>query len=422
MANGAPRILPQMQQQPGTLEQFIGALQQNLPQTLQQLGQERQQQISDQQQKNLRNILQQIGGGGPMGGSPLEEQLAPQQQDTTQEMLQSLSQMGVQQPSQTPQQLFSMMQQATPEGQNLQNMLQQMGVQPPQQQQSQTPVAQEAQQQYQQQQRELPQMQAAQPDPQTAENQPVLSQKQFTNLYRDLQDQPAQRLASIDKQLKALDYLDYSETLKDKERKELKNEKANLVKEQSTIDKNESKQKQQIEDQMNRGLKATRTLDKLRGVSKEIAQDREGVSGKAKTVGDWLAERAGEVKIPYLGKLPNLSTLKSSKTREFKALATNLFDTAKDIYGGNISNTEFKEFLAGIPDAFDSKETRDKIIDHLEETNQLLVKRGKIMDQIIQANDGKTPRNIGQLVDRYMAEDMQKAQNDFNSILQDIRE
>lgn len=429
MANGGPRVLPTMRQQPGALEQFLGTLQQNLPQTLQQLGQERQGQIEAKQEAELRDYLSQLIQGEQAGDMPQGDQFgmqpqqqARQQQDTTQEMLSSLSQMGVQQPTQTPQDLLAKLQQGTPMQQNLQNVLQQVApeqMQQLQQQQQQTPMQQEAQQAYQQQQQQLPQMQRAQPDPQTAERQPVLSQEQFTNLYRDLQDQPGQKLQDIDKQLRELKYTNYSEKAKNKLRKELQDEKKELTQEQQNVEKEELPRKNEIQKSMRRAIKANKSLDQLEDISERIDIKRQGVTGQARAVPDALIENVR--KIPYLGEFLDFKTLQRPETREFQKIKTDLFDSMKDIFGGNISNQEMTTFLQGLPDAFDQKEVRDKVIDHMRQTNQLMVKRGKIMDQVIQANNGKVPRNIEQIVDRYMGDDIQDTLRQFKDVLGDIR-
>ena len=95
--------------------------------------------------------------------------------------------------------------------------------------------------------------------------------------------------------------------------------------------------------------------------------------------------------------------LESPESQEFDKLSKSMLKQAKSIFGSRITDMDVKSFLKMVPDLLQTREGKRRIIYNMKLMNEGAIARKKAMDDIIQENGGRAPRNLEALIDKRAA-------------------
>ena len=113
----------------------------------------------------------------------------------------------------------------------------------------------------------------------------------------------------------------------------------------------------------------------------------------------------------------NIDALKDPSSTEFNSIKMNFMRNMKEIFGGNVSNTEVTAFLKTLPDLSQSPEGRKRVISNMMRLNNMAIQKNKAIKQAIQQNRGVPTRDIRFKVDKIMKSRTNKVMNQFRSDL-----
>ncbi len=95
----------------------------------------------------------------------------------------------------------------------------------------------------------------------------------------------------------------------------------------------------------------------------------------------------------------DLHYLESPDSQEFRKLSADFIKNAKDYFGSRLTDADLKSFLTTIPSLMQTDEGKLRVINNLRKFNEISLIRKRAADEIINANGGRRPRNLDQLVD-----------------------
>lgn len=113
----------------------------------------------------------------------------------------------------------------------------------------------------------------------------------------------------------------------------------------------------------------------------------------------------------------NIDALKDPSSTEFNSIKMNFMRNMKEIFGGNVSNTEVTAFLKTLPDLSQSPEGRKRVISNMMRLNNMAIQKNKAIKQAIQQNRGVPSRDIRFKVDKIMKSRTNKVMNQFRKDL-----
>ena len=90
----------------------------------------------------------------------------------------------------------------------------------------------------------------------------------------------------------------------------------------------------------------------------------------------------------------DLSSLRSPDSQEFKKLSTEFLKNAKNLFGNRVTDNEIRMFMQMVPTLVQSDKGKLRVINNMKAYNQAATVRKRAMDQLIEANNGRRPRNI----------------------------
>lgn len=96
----------------------------------------------------------------------------------------------------------------------------------------------------------------------------------------------------------------------------------------------------------------------------------------------------------------NLNSLMGADTEEFKKLSADMMKNAKEYFGARITDKDLEAFLKTIPTMSNTDEGKLRIIHNLELFDKANKEKYKIMNDIMEENDGMRPKNFTQQVER----------------------
>jgi hypothetical protein len=103
------------------------------------------------------------------------------------------------------------------------------------------------------------------------------------------------------------------------------------------------------------------------------------------------------------------------ESQEFNKISADFLREAKSIFGSRLTNYDVQSFLKIIPTLSQSKEGRRRIIRNMKLFNAGEVARKKVMDQIIEQNNGRKPYNLPELVEQRVEPLLDKIAQEFES-------
>lgn len=117
----------------------------------------------------------------------------------------------------------------------------------------------------------------------------------------------------------------------------------------------------------------------------------------------------------YLGVSLDLNHLKTADAQELEKLSTEFIKGAKDIFGSRLTDLDLRTYLKGIPNLMQTREGMLRVIANMRISNDIEKLRSKTMEQIIQENGGKRPRNLEFLVEEKISPLIDTAADKFRS-------
>jgi hypothetical protein len=119
--------------------------------------------------------------------------------------------------------------------------------------------------------------------------------------------------------------------------------------------------------------------------------------------------------IPRLGIRLDLFGLTSTETQEFKKIQADMLRNIKDFFGARITDNEIKLFMQRVPSLLQSDEGKRVVIRDLGLLNQANRVRVQALNEILEENDGYTPNNIDQLIEKRASPALDKIAEEFKS-------
>jgi hypothetical protein len=101
------------------------------------------------------------------------------------------------------------------------------------------------------------------------------------------------------------------------------------------------------------------------------------------------------------------------QSQEFNKLSKDFLKTARDYFGGRITENQVDTFLETVPTLSQTDEGKRAVIRNLRLFNDAALLRKKIMDQVIKENGGKRPANLDALIEERGAPQLDKIANKF---------
>lgn len=99
----------------------------------------------------------------------------------------------------------------------------------------------------------------------------------------------------------------------------------------------------------------------------------------------------------------NLQSLTGADTEEFRKLSADMMKNAKEYFGARITDKDLEMFLKTIPTLANTDEGKLRVIHNLELFDKANMEKYRIMNEIMEENDGMRPRNFDQLVEKRFA-------------------
>ncbi len=99
----------------------------------------------------------------------------------------------------------------------------------------------------------------------------------------------------------------------------------------------------------------------------------------------------------------NLDALRSPDSQEFKKLSVEFLKNAKNLFGPRVTQSEIQMFMQMVPTLQQSDKGKLRVINNMSAYNEADKLKKKAMDQIINENNGRRPRNIEMLVDNIIS-------------------
>lgn len=91
----------------------------------------------------------------------------------------------------------------------------------------------------------------------------------------------------------------------------------------------------------------------------------------------------------------DLGFLQSASSQEFDKLTKDFLESLKDVFGGGrITNIEIENYLKTLPNVLQSDEAKRRVLYNLRSFNQAEVLRKNAMDKIIKENNGRRPADL----------------------------
>lgn len=87
------------------------------------------------------------------------------------------------------------------------------------------------------------------------------------------------------------------------------------------------------------------------------------------------------------------------ETQEFEKLSAEFVRGAKDVFGARITDADLNAFMKMVPTLANTDAGKMAIIRNLRLTNEGLIAKKKIADQVIKANGGRKPYNLEEMVE-----------------------
>jgi len=99
----------------------------------------------------------------------------------------------------------------------------------------------------------------------------------------------------------------------------------------------------------------------------------------------------------------DLTSLMTADAQEFKKLSTDFLKNVKSVFGARVTQQEVKMYLQTIPTLMQSKDGRDKVIQNLKAFNKANKIRFNTMNDLIEKNNGRRPRNLSSEIEKRVA-------------------
>jgi hypothetical protein len=89
--------------------------------------------------------------------------------------------------------------------------------------------------------------------------------------------------------------------------------------------------------------------------------------------------------------------------QEFEKLTNDFLKDAKEIFGSRLTNFDVESFLKTVPSLIQTDVGKKRVIRNLRLLNDVSRRRQEVMDNIIEENNGRRPRNLESLVERRLS-------------------
>lgn len=96
----------------------------------------------------------------------------------------------------------------------------------------------------------------------------------------------------------------------------------------------------------------------------------------------------------------NLKSIMGADTEEFTKLSADMMKNAKEYFGARITDKDLEVFLKTIPTMSNTDEGKLRIIHNLELFDKANKEKYRIMNEIMDGNDGMRPRNFDQILEK----------------------
>lgn len=121
--------------------------------------------------------------------------------------------------------------------------------------------------------------------------------------------------------------------------------------------------------------------------------------------------------IPSFGIGINMDWALRPDSQKFKKLTAEFLRDMKKIFGGRVTNLDVREFLKSVPRVSQTDEGKLQVIQRLASLNGPLIARGRIMQEIIDENQGFRPPNLQAETERRLAKFLDGAAEEFKKPL-----
>lgn len=115
----------------------------------------------------------------------------------------------------------------------------------------------------------------------------------------------------------------------------------------------------------------------------------------------------------------NLTSLQGADSEEFRKLSNDMMKNVKEFVGNRVTNSELEMFLKTIPTLSNSDEGKIRIIHNLELFNKAHTEKYKIMNEIMEENDGMRPRNFETEVEKRYKPIQEAVSKEFKRSIQE---
>lgn len=119
--------------------------------------------------------------------------------------------------------------------------------------------------------------------------------------------------------------------------------------------------------------------------------------------------------IPYLGPIFNAvnSMISNPDTQEFEKLSSEFVKDAKPFFGNRMTQQEVELYLKTVPNLLQSAAGQKRVIRNLQIFNDAADLRQKAMSQIIKDNGGKRPRDLDELIEDRIGNNLDALHQEF---------
>jgi len=109
----------------------------------------------------------------------------------------------------------------------------------------------------------------------------------------------------------------------------------------------------------------------------------------------------------------DLTGLINADSQEFNKLSKDFLKGAKEIFGSRITDFDAKAFLSTVPSLLQSDEGKMRVINNLRLFNDASAVERQALEQIIEENNGRRPRNLESLVEKRSKEILDNLADQF---------
>lgn len=216
-----------------------------------------------------------------------------------------------------------------------------------------------------------------------------------------LNQQQAMQLAQLGLQKQALSKKEIAEQRKQELAQQKEERKQNFL-EQREIDKETKPFYDDIYKEAKAAKNNDKRLDKMESLIKTGKLTHPLFASAIKTISKGI-----------FGVGIDLSALQNPESQQFEKLSNDFIREAKSIFGNRLTDADLNYFLKTVPTLSLSNEGKMQVIQNMRQLNEAAKLKELAMNRIIEANNGRRPRNLVELVDKATSEQIDELAKKF---------